>query len=150
VPDTQNHSSTSRHAQQPHRGLRSAIARPFTNLARRPIDAVERQMGDMADTLVPRLVDALLERIDLAALSRHIIDEIDLPGIVRQLIQDIDLPAITGQLLDDIDLAGIIRDSTSAVASESVVGMRMQGIGADQKVSRVVDRVLLRKGVRSL
>jgi len=84
---------------------------------------LERKVSDLADALVPDAVSALLERTDLAGIAHKVIDDIDLPLIIRE--------------------------SSSTVASESVIGVRLQGIYADDKVGRVVDRLLLRRNGRN-
>jgi len=73
-------------------------------------------------------VDAIIERVDMDA----IIDRVDVSGIAQQVIEDIDLP-------------GIVRESSGAMASETVQQVRLQGMGADGFVARVVDRVLRRE-----
>jgi hypothetical protein len=55
-----------------------------------------------------------------------------------------DLIALANEIIDGVDLPEIIRESTGSMASETVQGVRMQSIGADQAVSRAVDRLLLR------
>ena len=44
-----------------------------------------------------------------------------------------------------IDLPGIIRSSTGSMASEGLREVRRQGIGADERVAHVVDRLLHRQ-----
>lgn len=123
-------------------GTAYGIARPFVEFALRPpllprrywpqttIDALadygrsvrddaEQRASTLADSLVPTVAGAVLERIDLAAIANQIVDDIDLPEIIRE--------------------------SSGAMASESVVGVRMRGIEADEKVSQLVDRLLLRR-----
>jgi predicted RNase H-like nuclease len=97
-------------------------------------------------------VQGALEQLDLTAL---VIAQIDLGDLVSAALQQVDLTEIVRQQVDllglaeyvveGIDLPEIIRDSTGSVASEAVVGMRMQGIDADAAVGRVVDRVLRRR-----
>jgi hypothetical protein len=72
-------------------------------------------------------VDAIVARVDMEA----ILDRVDVTGIAQQVIEDVDLP-------------GIIRESSGALASETVQEMRLQSMGADRFVARVVDRVLRR------
>lgn len=96
------------------------------SLANRGSDArhsVEREVSALADTLVPAVLDAVLRRIDLAGIAHTVID--------------------------DIDLARIIRESSGTMASESVIGVRMQGIEADDRINRIVDRLLLRRTERN-
>jgi len=85
------------------------------------------------DAAVARVdIDAIVERVDIKA----VIDRIDLAGIAQEVIKEMDLPEI-------------IRASTGSVASETVRGVRMQGVVGDEAVGRVVDRVLLRRGKRA-
>jgi hypothetical protein len=76
-------------------------------------------------------VDAVVARADLDA----VIDRLDVIGIVEEVLEVIDLPAI-------------IRDSTGSMASETVRGVRMTGITADDALSRAVDRALFRRRQR--
>jgi hypothetical protein len=68
-------------------------------------------------------------RLDLDAL----IDRIDLVGLAEGVIAEVDLPEI-------------IRESTSSVASDTVRGVRMQGISGDEALGRAVGRLRLRRG----
>jgi hypothetical protein len=63
---------------------------------------------------------------------------------VQQQVGRIDTVAIARRVVDEIDLPRLVRESSSAAASESVRGVRVRGIEADEAVSRVVDRLLLR------
>jgi hypothetical protein len=51
-------------------------------------------------------------------------------------------------VLAEIDLPEIIRESTGAMASDTVRGVRMQTISADDAVGRAVDRLRLRRARR--
>lgn len=102
-----------------------------------------------------RVVAGVLERLDLTAI---VVDQVDLGGVVSAALGQVDLTKIVTDQVDliglaeyvveGIDLPGIIRDSTGSVASEAVVGLRMQGIDADLVVGRVVDRMLGRRRQR--
>lgn len=81
---------------------------------------LERQLSAALDRMVPAVVDGVLKRIDLAGLAEGVIAE--------------------------VDLAEIIRQSTGSVASDTVRGVRMQGISGDEAVGRVVGRLRLRLG----
>jgi hypothetical protein len=48
-------------------------------------------------------------------------------------------------VIDEIDLPAIVRESSGAMASESIQTVRVQGMNADRLVSRIVDRVLRRE-----
>ena len=70
---------------------------------------------------------------------------VDLVRVVDAVLDQMDLIALANEIIDGVDLPEIIRDSTGSMASETVQGVRMQGIGADQAVGRAVDRLLLRR-----
>jgi hypothetical protein len=136
-----------------------AAARPVVRLALRPplvpseitpqagLDAVARtgrrvraQFNPLLDRFVPPIAAAVLDRVDINQVVARadidaVIDRVDIAGVVRQA-------------LDEIDLPEIIRESSGSLASESVVGMRMQGIAADERVNRIVDKILLRRAGR--
>jgi len=94
------------------------------------LDAIVRRVD--VEGVVRRVdLDAVAARIDLDA----IVDRVDLIGLARYVIDEIDLPEV-------------IRESTGSMASETVRSVRMQGIEADQAVSKLVDRALLRRRAR--
>jgi hypothetical protein len=102
-----------------------------------------------------RVVASVLERLDLTAV---VVDQVDLGSVVSAALQQVDLTQIVlqqvdligvaGYVVEGIDLPEIIRDSTGSMASEAVVGLRMQGVDADVVVGRVVDRMLGRRRQR--
>lgn len=100
--------------------------------------------------LLPALVRAVLERVDLAALiAEHvdldaIADGVDLDRIVERL----DLIALARYVVDGIDLPDLVRESTGSMTSEMVHSARMQTMDADHVVERAVDRILLRRAGR--
>ena len=99
------------------------------------------------DAAVARVdLDAAVRRVDLDA----IVATVDLDAAVRRVdleavISRIDLIGIVEEVLDVIDLPAIIRDSTGSMASETVRGARMTSMGADDAISRAVDRALFRR-----
>jgi hypothetical protein len=164
-----------------------------------------RQAWALLDQIVPFVVDAILDRIDLtqividrvkvmrivdevdiAAIAGHldfdsiiesvpidhILELVDIDGIVARvnldqimarvdvnaivstvdiqaIISRVDLGSIANQVIDEIDLPEIIWESSSGMASETVVGVRMQGRAADERINRIVDRVLRRRHDRN-
>ena len=78
-----------------------------------------RQLSVALDRMVPAVADEVLARIDMAGLAEGVIAE--------------------------VDLAEMIRQSTGSVASDTVRGVRMQGISGDEAVGRVVARLRLRR-----
>ena len=69
-------------------------------------------------------IDAAAARLDLEA----VIGRVDLAGLARQVLEEIDLPEI-------------IRESTGSMASDTLRGVRMQTISADDAVGRAVDKL---------
>jgi hypothetical protein len=124
------------------------------------VDALAAQLLNQLD-----LTQLVLERVDLQQvvsgalaqldLTAIVVEQVDLGDVVAAALQRVDLTAIVMSqvdllgvaqyVVDGIDLPEIIRDSTGSVASEAVVGMRMQGIEADVIVGRIVDRMLRRR-----
>lgn len=102
-----------------------------------------------------RVVTGVLTRMDLTAL---VLEQLDFGQVIEAALKQVDLTQVVVDQVDligvaeyvvaGIDLPEIIRSSTGSVASESVRGLRMQGVGADQAVSRAVDRVLFRRAGR--
>ena len=87
-------------------------------------------------------IDRLLDRMDLTAL---VVNRVDLVKVVDAVLDQMDLIAVANEIIEGVDLPEIIRESTGSMASETVKGVRMQGIGADQAVDRAVSRLLLRR-----
>lgn len=90
--------------------------------------AAERQVDRLLDAWTPMIAETVLQRLDLDA----IIHRVDLVAVVDEVIAGVDLPAI-------------IRESTGTVASETVRGVRMTGITADDAISRTLRRPLFRR-----
>jgi hypothetical protein len=63
-----------------------------------------------------------------------------------QLIQHVPLEQVVGQ----VDLGGIVRESTTSLAGETVDAVRVGMMGLDLWVARLVDKVLRRKEPRNL
>jgi hypothetical protein len=104
----------------------SVLAR-LSRRGRRERTALLLQLDSTLDTLVPRLTDELVRRLDLDAL----VTSLDVAQLAQRVIAEVDLPEI-------------IRESTGAVSSEAVREVRMRGIAGDDTVGRAVDRLLLR------
>jgi hypothetical protein len=109
-------------------------------LARLDLGAVTSAALDHID-----LNQLVLDRVDLGLVIDAALQQMDLTQVV---MEQVDLVAVAEYVVAEIDLPEIIRASTGSVASETVRGLRMQGVGADQAVTRVVDRVLFRRTQR--
>ncbi|HEU5039116.1 MAG TPA: hypothetical protein VFT70_19065 [Nocardioides sp.] len=94
------------------------------------------------DAIAARIdVEAILDRLDLTAT---VLERVDLEAVVDGVLARIDLAALVEEVLDEVDLPEIIRESTGTMASDTVRNVRMQGVTADEAVTRVVDRLLMR------
>ena len=91
------------------------------------------------------LTELVLNRVDLDRIVTSALDGLDLTQLVMQRV---DLPRVADYVVEEIDLPEIIRESTGSMASETVQGVRLQGIEADRAVNRVVDRMLWRRRAR--
>jgi hypothetical protein len=111
------------------------------------------------DTIVDRLdLDAVVARVDLNAIVERldldrIAGRIDLDAIASRIdvgavVARVDLGGLTEQVIDEVDIGELIRESSGTMATETVDALRVQGMRADHLLSRVVDRILLRKGER--
>ena len=136
----------------------------------RSLAQAELLAEDLVASLVPRVVTAMLDQLDLTAIVRQRVDldavvrgvdldavtaRLDLNAIaakidVEALIERLDLAGIAQTVIDEIDLPEVIRRSTGSVASETVRGVRMQSVEADRSIEGLVDRVLRRRHPRRL
>jgi hypothetical protein len=130
---------------QQGRVTRAQITQATTDVIAEVLPTVVNQVLDQIDltTMVVDHVDLakIIDSVDIAAVVQHI----DIEAIVSQM----DLGGLANQVIEEVDLPGLIRQSSGAMASESIVGVRTQGIEADEWVNRVVDRVLMRRGDRA-
>ena len=101
---------------------------------------------DMKSVIERIDMDLVLDRIDLTTI---VLERVDLDAVVAAILDHIDLIGLAGEVIEGVDLPEIIRESTGSMASDTVQGARMQGIAADEAVSRAVDRLLLRRRHRA-
>jgi hypothetical protein len=95
------------------------------------------------DAIAARIdVEAVLDRLDLTAT---VLDRVDMRAVVEGVLQQVDVARVVEEVLAEIDLPEIIRESTGTMASDTVRSVRLQGVSADEAVTRVVDRLLLRQ-----
>ena len=113
------------------------------DLTRVVVDDVDlgRVVGAALDQV--DLTKVVVTKVDLGAVVYAALDRLDLTEIVMERV---DLAGIAEQVVDDIDLPDLIQESTGSVASEAVQSARLQGVSADEKISAVADRLLLRFG----
>ncbi len=95
-------------------------------------------------TLAVRIVDTILDELDLTDLVRERLDidavvaDIDIDAIINR----IDLITLADKVIAGVDLPGIIRESTNSVTAEVMDDVRSQGERADDRIAGIVDRVL--------
>jgi hypothetical protein len=93
----------------------------------------ELLMSEFVRRLAPELAEAMVVRLPL-----------------EEIVSRVDMATLTRRLLESIDLAGIVRESTATVGNEVVDAGRTQAMGADTFVERIVDRMLFRREPRNL
>jgi hypothetical protein len=93
-------------------------------------NVVTVDVEDLLDRVIPAVLSQLLRHVDL----NHLVKEnVDVATLAEEVIAEVDLPAI-------------IRSSTGAVASDTLVGVRMQSITGDEAIGRVMARLRSRLG----
>ena len=92
------------------------------------------------DAVAARLdVNQVIDRVDLTAV---VLERVDLGAVVDAALAKVDLVGLAEQVIDGVDLPELIRESTGSMASETVRGVRMRGIEADQSITNAMDRLL--------
>jgi hypothetical protein len=137
----------------PLKGLRSSLEE-WSLAGSQELGRMQALAEDLADELVPALARAILQRVDLnEAISRidveRVVSKVDLVALARNVLDGLDLAGIARGVIDELDLTELIRESTGTVTVEAVDALRLGGMSADRMVSRVVDRLLMRKGERA-
>jgi hypothetical protein len=110
-------------------------------------------------TRVPGVADAVLNQLDLTAIVAERVDinavaaQIDVNAIAQRvdviaILDRIDPDALTRYLVEELDLPAIIQSSTGSIMTDAVHDVRMQSISADERLSRAVDTMLLRRRAR--
>jgi hypothetical protein len=129
--------------------------------------ALDRLVPTIADAIIERidLTDVVIDQVDLARVVNSVLDELDLTELVLQRVDvnaivaaaDIDavidrVPIIplADYVIDEIDLPQIIRDSTNGIAGDAMNTVRRQAVGADDLLSRIADRMILRRRQRKV
>lgn len=134
----------------PQPWLRQAAAR-----GRQDREALTSAVFRLVLAAVPGLTTALLDQLDLTAVVAERVDinavaaQIDVDAIARRvdviaILKQMDPGELTRYLVEDMDLPAIIQSSTGSIMSDAVHDVRMQSIGADERLNRAVDAILLR------
>jgi hypothetical protein len=138
----------------PQPWLRQAAAR-----GRQDREALTSAVVRLVLASVPGLTNALLDQLDLTAVVAERVDinavaaQLDVDAIARRvdviaLLKQMDPGELTRYLVEDMDLPAIIQSSTGSIMSDAVHDVRMQSIGADERLNRAVDAILLRNLTR--
>lgn len=134
----------------PQPWLRQAAAR-----GRQDREAVTSAVVRLILAGVPGLTNALLDQLDLTAVVAERVDinavaaQLDVDAIAQRvdviaILERMDPDALTRYLVEEMDLPAIIQSSTGSIMSDAVHDVRMQSIGADERLNRAVDAILLR------
>ncbi|MBB3601305.1 hypothetical protein FHT40_000938 [Mycolicibacterium sp. BK556] len=112
-----------------------------------PLRATRLEATRIGVAGLTRIVELVLEQIDITALVR---DSVDIDAIVTDvdieaIIARIDLIGLADQIIDGVDLPAIIRESTGTVTAEMMTDVRSQTARADDMISGFVDRMLGRE-----
>lgn len=110
-------------------------------------------------TRVPGVATAVLNQLDLTAVVTDRVDvnavaaQVDVDAIARRvdliaILDRLDPDAVTRYLIEELDLPVIIHSSTGSIMSDAVHDVRMQSISADERLTRAVDAMLLRRRPR--
>lgn len=146
------------------------LLRQLSDRGRANRTATVQRVDAFASAAIPWAVSAVLDRLDLTAMVIErvdldtvatqldlgsILDRVDLDAMVARVDLDrivarLDVPGLALWVIESVDLPGIIRESSSSVATQTVKGVRAASLEADQAVSGVVDRILLRRRGRNL
>ena len=102
------------------------------------------QFKALVASVAVRLVDLVLDELDLNALVRERVDidalaaDLDIEAVINR----VDLIALADRVIEGVDLPAIIRESTNSMTAEVMTDVRTQGERADDVVSGIVDRML--------
>jgi hypothetical protein len=90
-------------------------------------------------------LERLIGRLDLAAITQSVIDQLDLTAVAEGVLDQLDLTGIAERVINELELSELIRESTGTVTVDAVDALRAGGMQADRLVTRVVDRILMRR-----
>lgn len=129
------------------------------------LDAVATQIDIdalLARLDLPGLVHQVIAQLDLTRLVLEQVDMdaiaagLDLDGIIARVdidkviagvdldaaVHQVDLLGLANEIIEGVNLPEIIRESTGALSTDAVRGVRTRGVDADAAVSGFVDRLL--------
>lgn len=123
-------------------------------LGRVDLDAVIATVD--LDKIIERVdIDAVIDRLDLDALVagvdlNKVISTVDVNAVVGTvdidaIIDRVDVAGIAEDVIVEVNLPRIIRESSSSIATETMIGVRMGSASADQGLSRLLEKLRLRR-----
>lgn len=131
--------------------LRMARAVLPSALADGPLDAADQRLARQRAAAHERGERAVEETKEAAGAVLNqvvigVVDMLDMEAVVDhvpidKVVARVDVPGI----IDEIDLGDIVRESTTGLVGETVDAIRVQVMGLDLFVARVVDKVLRRQ-----
>lgn len=124
-------------AERPLEAVDEHLARRRTVAHERSARSVE-ETRDAAEAVLNQVVIGVVDMLDMEAVIDHV--------PIDKVVARVDVPGI----IDEIDLGDIVRESTTGLVGETVDAIRVQVMGLDLLVARVVDTVLRRKQPRPL
>lgn len=125
-------------------GAGRATVSGAVGIARLPVDAATAAAEHAARAVIAKVVQVIVESIDLTALVN---DNVDVDAIAEhvdldRIVDRLDLIDIADAVIDGVDLPRIIRESTASMSTEAMNGARVQSMHADDVVANVVGRLL--------
>ncbi len=109
-------------------------------------DAVDDLTERVLRAVILRVVRTALDAVDLTAI---VVENVDLDAVaeridVDKIIDRIDLVVLADTVIEGVDLPRIIRESTDSMSAEAVLGIRSQGMHADDAVAGFVGKLIRR------
>ncbi|WP_369801533.1 hypothetical protein [Nocardia sp. NRRL WC-3656] len=110
------------------------------------LEAVDDLTERVLSAVVGRIVRTAVGAVDLTEL---VVDNVDLDAVaeridVDKIIERVDLVGLADSVIEGVDLPRIIRESTDSMSAEAVLGIRSQGMHADDAVAGFVGKLLRR------
>nr|WP_063006795.1 hypothetical protein [Nocardia kruczakiae] len=110
------------------------------------LEAVDDLTERVLQAVIGRIVRTAVGAVDLTAI---VVDNVDLDAVaeridVDKIIGRVDLVGLADTVIDGVDLPRIIRESTDSMSAEAVLGIRSQGMHADDAVAGFVGKLLRR------
>jgi hypothetical protein len=116
-------------------------------VAEKPLEAVGEKVDARVETARQREEVSRDDALDAAQAVLNqtvgaVLDMLDWDMLAKKIPAE--------RLVANIDLGGIVRESTTSLAGETIDAIRVQSMGLDLWTARVVDKILRRKRPRDL